>query len=107
MSSHLHGIPCMSFMPSKAAPHDDAILTICDGVLGRGLPSVVAFINFLAALRQRIQPWIDRLLQWKEASDEWWGVRNERCATPFHVHQVLVVPRCFLQAAFCVAVCST
>ena len=43
---------------------------------------MVAFIKFVEALRQRMQPWIDRLLQWKEASDEWWGLRNERCAMP-------------------------
>ena len=44
---------------------------------------MVAFIKFVEALRQRMQPWVDRLLQRKEASDEWWGVRNERCAMPF------------------------
>ena len=62
---------------------------------------MVELIRFAKAVRQQIQPWIDRLLLWKEASDDWWGVRNERCAMPCPG-----LPGNFLQAAFRVAVCS-
>lgn len=43
-----------------------------------GLPPVVALIRFLQALRTRLQPAMDRLSAWKEFTDEWWGIRNER-----------------------------
>ena len=65
---------------------------------------MVAFIKGVEALKERIQPWIDRLLQWKEASDEWWGVRNERCAMLLHVSSRTLDASCRLTLVWlCVA----
>ena len=44
----------------------------------RALPPIATLIHFIQAVRARLQPVIDRLTAWKEAWDDWWGVRNER-----------------------------